>query len=120
MDFVLIFICRRYEHRKHVTLLIIILQNCNQMPPKFMMFIFTNFLVSHLRSWTLVVFSSLVLDPPPSPFSEVLATPLVPVYTYIELYVVEVTGLSLQHLNEAKRDRNEWRELTHVITRGRD
>jgi len=34
--------------------------------------------------------------------------------------VVEVTGLSLQHLKEAARDRNGRRELIHVVTKGRD
>jgi len=34
--------------------------------------------------------------------------------------VVEVAGLSLQHLKEAARNRNGWRELTHVVTKGRD
>jgi len=34
--------------------------------------------------------------------------------------VVEVTGLSLQHLKEATRDRDRWRELIHVVTKGRD
>jgi len=33
--------------------------------------------------------------------------------------VVEVAGLSLQHLKEAARDRNVWRELIHVVTKGR-
>jgi len=32
--------------------------------------------------------------------------------------VVEVAGLSLQHLKEAARDRNGWRELIHVVTKG--
>jgi len=34
--------------------------------------------------------------------------------------VVEVTGLSLQHLKEAAREGNGWKELIHVITKGRD
>jgi len=34
--------------------------------------------------------------------------------------VVGVTGLSLQHLKEAARDRNGWRELIHVVNKGRD
>jgi len=34
--------------------------------------------------------------------------------------VVEVAGLSLQHLKEAVRDKNGWRELIHVVTKGRD
>jgi len=34
--------------------------------------------------------------------------------------VVEVAGLSLQHLKEAAKDRNGWRELIHVVTKGRD
>jgi len=34
--------------------------------------------------------------------------------------VVEVTGLSLQHLKEAARDRNGWRELNQVVTKGQD
>jgi len=34
--------------------------------------------------------------------------------------VVEVTGLSLQHLKEAAKDRNEWRELIHVVPKSRD
>jgi len=34
--------------------------------------------------------------------------------------VVEVSGLSLQHLKEAARDRNGWRELIHVVTKGQD
>jgi len=33
---------------------------------------------------------------------------------------VEVAGVSLQHLKEAARDRNGWRELIHVVTKGRD
>jgi len=31
---------------------------------------------------------------------------------------MEVAGQSLQHLKEA--DRNGWRELIHVVTKGRD
>jgi len=34
--------------------------------------------------------------------------------------VVEVAGLFLQHLKKAVRDRNGWRELIHVVTKGRD
>jgi len=34
--------------------------------------------------------------------------------------VVEVTGLSLQHLKKAARDKNGWRELFHAVTMGRD
>jgi len=34
--------------------------------------------------------------------------------------VVEVAGLSLQHLKEAVRDRNGWRELIHVVIKGRN
>jgi len=34
--------------------------------------------------------------------------------------VVEVAGLSLQHLKEAARDINGWRELIHVVNKGRD
>jgi len=34
--------------------------------------------------------------------------------------LVEVTGLSLQHPKEAARDRNGWRKLIHVVTKGRD
>jgi len=34
--------------------------------------------------------------------------------------VVDVTRRSLQHLKEAARDRNGWRELIPVVTKGRD
>jgi len=34
--------------------------------------------------------------------------------------VVEVAGLSLEHLKEAARDRNGWRELILVVTKGQD
>jgi len=34
--------------------------------------------------------------------------------------VVEVAGLSLQYLKEAARDRDGWRELIHVVTKGQD
>jgi len=34
--------------------------------------------------------------------------------------VMEVTRRSLQRLKEAARDRNGWREWSHVVTKGRD
>ena len=34
--------------------------------------------------------------------------------------IIEATGLSLQHLKEVEMDRRRWRELTHVVARGRE
>jgi len=39
-------------------------------------------------------------------------------HTREEDEVAELTGLSLQHLKEAVRDKNGWRELIHVVTKG--